>query len=328
MLLLQMSPYILFGLFIAGVLHVLIPQEKIYSHLSKNNFTSILKASLFGVPLPLCSCGVIPVAAHLRREGAAKGPTLSFLISTPTSGIDSILATYSLLGPLFAVIRPLASLVGGIMAGLLSAFSDKEAKPLSSMDFACTVCDITIPHLHSVTEKIERIFQYAFTDLLDDIAQWLMIGVAIGGIIAYLAPPALIERYLGNPLLAYPLMLLIGTPMYVCATGSIPIAASLILKGMTPGAGLLFLIAGPATNTATLSFVGGKLGKKALFIYIFTLFITALVFSFVIDLLWRFSGKNIILIAPGLKLFPLWLKSASAVILLALIGRVLLLKKR
>ena len=264
-LLLEMSPYLLLGFLAAGILNIFIPKEKIYKHLAGNNIKSIVKASIFGMPLPICSCGVIPVAAYLRQKGAGKGSTVSFLSSTPTSGIDSILATYSLLGPLFAIIRPVAALFAGIFGGILTNISrstHKKDSPPPLNGSSCNICSTPTPHSFSLLDKIKSIFNYAFLDLIGDIGKWIIIGILIGSVIGFLIPGNIIEKYLGTPVLAYPLMLLISIPMYICATGSIPIAASLILKGMTPGAGLVFLIAGPATNAATLSFTGGKLGKR------------------------------------------------------------------
>ncbi len=325
-LLLAMSPYLLFGFLIAGLLNILIPKEKIYKHFSGNNIKSIVKASIFGVPLPLCSCSVIPVAAYLRKEGAGKGSTISFLSSTPTTGIDSILATYSLLGPLFAIIRPVAAFFAGILGGTLTNLGEKskDKKIAHPEEFSCNICNITSPHSHTINEKIRSIFQYAFIDLIEDVGKWVLIGVLIGGIIGYLIPGNIIEQYLGNPILAYTIMLLIAIPMYICATGSIPIAASLILKGMAPGAGLVFLIAGPATNTATLSFVAGKLGKKTMFIYLSSIMITALLFGFLIDYIWKVSGNNINLLTGGMKMLPYWLKTASAILLSVFILRAIL----
>jgi len=327
-LLAEMSPYLLLGFFIAGLLHIIIPKEKIYKHFSGNNMFSVLKASLFGVPLPLCSCGVIPVAAHLRKEGAGKSSTISFLISTPTTGIDSILATYSLLGLLFAIIRPVSAFFAGIFAGIILNLSQKEKKAEVSEDFSCAICDVATPHAHSLTYKIKKMFKYGFFDLIEDIGKWIVIGVFFGGVIGYFVPSNIIERYLGNPELAYPLMLVISIPMYVCATGSIPIAASLIAKGMTPGAGLVFLIAGPATNTATLSFVAGKLGKKALFIYLFAIVFTSLLFGFLIDYIWQILGKDLTMFTDGMKMIPSWLKTLSAILLTGFILKAIFKKNK
>lgn len=318
-LLIEMAPYLLLGFFIAGVLYVFMPRERIYGYFSKPNFASVVKASLFGVPLPLCSCGVIPVAAHLKKEGASKGATISFLVSTPTTGVDSILATYSLLGPIFAIVRPIAAFFAGVLSGSLVNMTEKEQMTPSPRTFVCSTCDLDKPHVHSLNEKIKSIFKYGFLELIEDTGKWLVIGVLVGGIIGYWVSPDLISKYLGRPQFAYPLMLLIGIPMYVCATGSIPIAASLIAKGMSPGAGLVFLFAGPATNTATISFVGGKFGKRTLFIYIFSIVFTAVLFGFVIDYIWKNSSGNIALITGNMRMLPYWIKVVSAVVLTILI---------
>ncbi len=323
-LLLEMSPYLLFGFFIAGILNLIIPKDKIYTHLSGNKLSSIIKASLWGVPLPLCSCGVIPVAAYLRKEGAGKSSTVSFLSSTPTTGVDSILATYSLLGPLFAIIRPVAAFFAGIMSGSLIGILEKKHnkdKIKFTKRNSCIICNSEDSHSHNFLEKIKYIFQYGFIELIDDAGKWILIGVIAGGIIGFLIPGDFIEQYLSNPLLAYPIMLLISIPMYICATGSIPIAAALIIKGMSPGAGLIFLIAGPATNTATLAFVSGKLGKRILFIYLFSIIITALLFGLIVDHIWKFSGEDMNLITGGMKMLPIWLKTFSAILLSVLIIR-------
>jgi len=327
-LLLEMSPYILFGLLIAGFLYIIISKEKIYHHLAKNNFSAVLKASLFGIPLPLCSCGVIPVAVYLRKEGAGKGPTLSFLISTPTTGVDSILATYSLMGLLFAIIRPIAAFVAGVFAGIVTNLFDKEKESIINENSTCAICDLGTPHSHSLIFKIKTIFKYAFYELVEDFGKWLIIGIVVGGLIAYLVPAKIVEQYLSNPLLAYPLMIAIGLPMYVCATASIPIAAVLIMKGMSPGAGLIFLILGPATNVATLTFVAGKLGKKTLVIYIVTLVLTALFFAILLDLFWQASGKDIKLITGAGEMLPEWLKIISSLLLLIFILNTMIFKSR
>lgn len=328
-LLLEMSPYLLLGFLAAGILNIFIPKEKIYKHLAGNNIKSIVKASIFGMPLPICSCGVIPVAAYLRQKGAGKGSTVSFLSSTPTSGIDSILATYSLLGPLFAIIRPVAALFAGIFGGILTNISrstHKKDSPPPLNGSSCNICSTPTPHSFSLLDKIKSIFNYAFLDLIGDIGKWIIIGILIGSVIGFLIPGNIIEKYLGTPVLAYPLMLLISIPMYICATGSIPIAASLILKGMTPGAGLVFLIAGPATNAATLSFTGGKLGKRTLFMYLLSIMITALLFGLLLDFIWASSGKSFNLLTSSKQMLPLWIKTASAVLLSGLMINVFIHK--
>lgn len=320
-LLAEMAPYLLFGFLFAGLLHLFLRREKVIRHLAQNDFASVLKASLFGIPLPLCSCAVIPVAAHLEKQGAGRGPVLSFLISTPTTGVDSILATYSLLGPLLAILRPLAALFNGLLAGgLANLVENRRSAPPAAGDAKPAFASAS-PAPSTLKGKLTEIFRYSFDELLRDSTRWLIIGIITGGAISYFVPAGMVEKYLGNPLLAYPLMLLIGLPMYVCATGSIPIAASLILKGMSPGAGFIFLFAGPATSTAALSFVGGKMGKKSLALYLATILFSSLLFGGLIDTLWSMSGQDFGLISGDAEALPGWFKTTSALILLILFLR-------
>ncbi|MCD6384693.1 SO_0444 family Cu/Zn efflux transporter [Candidatus Sumerlaeota bacterium] len=321
LLFIEMSPYLLFGFLIAGILNLLIPSQRISRHFAGSNLRAVLKSTVLGIPLPLCSCGVIPVATHLRKQGASKGSVLSFLIATPTSGVDSILATYSLMGLLFTAFRVVVSFFSGILAGVLTNFLTVEEKPEKEYGIAdnCPFCDVVVPHTHSLSEKIKKVGHYAFVDLIADIGVWILIGVGIGGMIGYLVPVHIFERYLSNPLIAYPLMFVLGIPIYICATGSIPIAASLMLKGMTPGAALVFLIVGPATNTTTITVVGKLLGKKVLIIYLLTIIICAFVFGIILDQIVYSSGKDTALITGVRRLLPDAVKVSTGVVLLGLI---------
>ena len=247
----KMAPYLLFGFLFAGLLHIFFSPEKIARHLGKGNFVSVIKASLFGIPLPLCSCGVIPAALALRREGASIGAVLAFLISTPTTGIDSIFATYALLGGLFTGFRIVASFAAGVFAGVLANIFIKEKSFTPPEKESCKLCGHETEHKHSTMEKATEALRYAFIGLFDEIAKWLLIGVLIGGTISFFIPEGFFASFLGLGWVAYLVMFLIGTPMYVCATGSIPIAASMMLKGLSPGAAFVFLLSGPATNTVT-----------------------------------------------------------------------------
>ncbi len=217
----EMAPYLLFGFLIAGILHVLLPKEKVAKHLADRKFSSLLKATVFGIPLPICSCGVVPVAAHLQKQGAKRGPILAFLISTPTTGVDSILATYSLLGPLLAIMRPIAALFNGLLTGIVANFSLRK-QPEASADQA-QLSAIVEPsdgtnnsNNTNFTELTRKMFNYSFGELIEDIAKWLIIGIVVGGVISYFIPAELVERFLGNPILAYLVMLLIGIPPHVC----------------------------------------------------------------------------------------------------------------
>ncbi len=324
-LLLEMSPYLLFGFLIAGFLHTILDKSFIYRHLSGKNSFSIIKATLMGIPLPVCSCGVIPIAAHLKKNGAGKGSVLAFLISTPTSGIDSILATYALMGPIFAILRPIASFFGGFLAGILSNNIDKTPEMEEKDD--CDICESDIKEKEKgFFGKTKEIIRYGFVDLIEDTGKWLVIGIVAGGLISALLPQSIIEIYLSNTFLSYILMIIIAIPLYVCATGSIPIAASLILKGLSPGAALIFLIAGPATNTATISFIYGKFGKKTFIIYLFSIIITGLLFGILFDYIWNISGLSNSFFEGGMKMLPLWLKQVSAILLTVLILRMYAIK--
>ena len=307
---LAVAPYLLLGMFIAGILHVFLGEDFIRHHLGGKGMAPVVKATLFGIPLPICSCGVIPVAASLKKEGASKSSVLSFLVSTPTTGVDSILATYSLLGPLFAIFRPIAAFFSGITIGMVNRLFNKEKT--------------TIKHDHSHKAiatgfKVKEVFRYGFLELAEDIGKWLLIGVILGALLTVFIPESFMTRHLANPMLHFLLVLVIAIPLYVCATGSIPIATALIAKGFSPGAALIFLIAGPATNTVTLSFVYSKLGKRAFYIYLSSIIVISLLAGLVFNWIWGLLGSDLSLISPHGSHLSLWLTIPSGIILFALI---------
>ena len=306
-----MAPYLLMGMFFAGILHVFIGTEFISRHLGGSALSSITKATIFGIPLPICSCGVIPVAASLKKEGASKSATLSFLVSTPTTGVDSIMATYSLMGPLFAIFRPLAAFVSGITIGALNHFfnRDKEQPVKQKHD----------QHNVPTHRKIKEVFSYGFLELAEDIGKWLVVGVIIGGFLTAIIPQDLVLQYFSSPWLHFLVMLVLAIPLYVCATGSIPIAAALIYKGFSPGAALVFLIAGPATNAVTLSFVRSKLGKRAFYLYLVAIIVVSILAGIIFNEIWKGMGSDLSLIHPHGENLPLILRIVTGVILLLLI---------
>ncbi len=330
-----MSPYLLLGFTVAGVLKVLIPDKFLSKHFSGKGIWPVFKAALAGIPLPLCSCGVIPVTAHLRKLGATKGAAISFIISTPSVGVGSILATASLLGWVFTFIRLAADFVIGILAGLLvnifvasekialedngSESIHQEVLDKSSQPSAC--CS----HKKTYMSKLKSIFNYAYLELVEDVAKWLLLGLFIGGVISYFMPADLVSEYLGTKWISYTAMLVIGLPMYVCATGSIPMVAPLILKGMNPGAGLIFLIVGPATNTATMAFIAGKLGIRTFVIYLVSIIIGSLGFGLGMDLLWSNLGINIKDVG-GMQMLPEWLYLVSSLVMALMIIKALFLR--
>ena len=319
----RMSPYLMFGFLFAGILHVLFSPEKIAKHFGKQNLGAVIKASLAGIPLPLCSCGVIPTALALRKEGASIGAVLSFLISTPTTGIDSMFATYSLLGPVFAIYRVIASFVSGVFAGIMANIFAKEPikpKEIAPKEHQCKICEEKENHSHSAVSKIKGVFIYAYGELLADTGKWLILGVLLGGVITYFMPDAFIQNYLGNKWVSIILMVIIGIPMYVCATGSIPIAAALMLKGMNPGAAFAFLLAGPATNTVTITVVAKYIGKKAVAIYLLSIALTAIVFGVLLDEVWGIFFKgNFRENMMHMHMLPDWIGISCTLVLLFLI---------
>jgi uncharacterized membrane protein YraQ (UPF0718 family) len=296
-------------------------------YLGKGKVRSVFLSALIGVPIPLCSCGVVPAAAGLKKQGANNGATLAFLISTPETGVDSIPITYALIDPFMAVIRPVAAFISAVTAGLLENFTGKEISPahLTHETPVNKCCDMTSggkkqKSNYITSSKLYDGLKYAFIDLLGDIGRWFILGIFIAGLISYYIPDNLIESYLGNNVLAMFVMLITGIPMYVCATSSTPIAAALILKGLNPGAALVFLLAGPATNIASLSMVYKILGKKALLIYLASISVCALIFGFLTDLLYKglkISPKSSI--GNTVELIPFQLEIFSAVILAVLL---------
>lgn len=281
----EMAPYLLFGFLIAGLMHAFIPGTIYSRYLAQRNFKSVVLATLFGIPLPLCSCGVIPTAMSLRREGASKGATTAFLIATPQTGVDSIIATYSLMGLPFAIIRPIAALVTALLGGQLVNLTQGEDVE-SSGGHATSDCADCIPAEEkslSFFGKIKVAMRYAFIDMMQDIGKWLIIGLIVAGLITVFVPDSAFEIFKDNSLASMLLVLCIAVPMYLCATGSIPIAVALMMKGLTPGAGLVLLMAGPACNMASILVINKVLGRKTLITYLASIITGAVGFGLMID---------------------------------------------
>ena len=287
----DMGIYILFGLLASGILHQFMREEWIQKHLGKNTHGSVYKAALYGTPLPLCSCSVIPFAATLHRKGASKGATLSFLISTPITGIDSILATFGMFGGVFTLYRVVSSVIIAITAGLLmNIFEKKEIiEPKKSFSFSATP---PIPSPKVTSQKRDKkqnkfspydVFHYAFITLLGSFSKPLLFGLLLGAFIT-VAMPSNLQQFFGeNRFLGYIIAVAIAAPMYVCATASLPIAVSLVLAGVSPGAVFIFLSAGPATNTVTMGVVKSMLGMRALIIYLCVIMGGSILFGALID---------------------------------------------
>ncbi|MBN2184701.1 MAG: SO_0444 family Cu/Zn efflux transporter [Candidatus Krumholzibacteriota bacterium] len=311
----EMSPYLIFGFFVAGLLSVFIRPETVEKHLGGGGFLQVIKASLFGVPLPLCSCGVIPVAVSLRKHGASRGAMTSFLISTPQTGIDSIFVTLSLLGPVYAVFRPIVAFVSGIVGGaavnILVKNGDDQTQEVPVCRDACCTAD-------GNRRKFTEVFQYAFRTLPADINKALIFGIVIAGVIGALIPDDFLTGILGGGIVAMLAMMALGIPIYVCATASVPIAAAIIAKGVSPGAALVFLMTGPATNAAAVLALGKILGKRSAVIYLATLAVSAVTAGILLDLV--YSSPNVAQPAGMPFMLPEWVKVSSAAVLSAVIA--------
>lgn len=342
------APWLLLGLVIAGIINVYLPEQFLVKHLGKEGLLTTIKAAFIGAPLPLCSCGVIPAALGLRRAGASKGATTAFLVSTPETGVDSISVSYVLLGPFMAIIRPIAAITSAIVAGLLvgsekdtakpraenieqtenpaakkSCCSKKEAESKKAEKSGCCGTKTKPLAAPNHSQKLQQALSFSGTKLLSDTAKWLMLGLFFAALVQTYVPSDFFSQW-GQGILAMLVVILISIPMYVCATASTPIAAGLLLSGVSPGAVLVFMLAGPATNIATIGVVASELGKRALFAYLFSVIGVALAFGFLTDYLVSEYGFTV---APMLGehhhgILPYWLELSMAVLLAALLLRI------
>ncbi len=279
----EMSPYILLGFLIAGLMHAFISRKTLARHLSGNDWRTVVKSALIGVPLPLCSCGVLPTAIAMKRSGASKGATTSFLIATPQTGVDSISATWSLLGPAFAVVRPVAALTTAVFGGMFVGKVDKKDTSEETIVGEYTLADDDRPA--GWRARMAAALRYGFVDLVGSIGGWLVAGLIIAALITVYVPADFFEILGRNPFLSMIAVLVIAVPMYVCATGSIPIAMSLMLKGLSPGTALVLLMAGPAANFASFTLISREMGKKAASVYLAAIVAGAMAFGLAIDYL-------------------------------------------
>lgn len=351
-LLLEMAPWLLLGLIFAGLLKVYFPQKHIDKYLGKANFKSSLNAALLGIPMPLCSCGVIPTGISFYKNGASKGATNSFLISTPQTGVDSIFATYSMLGWPFAVLRPIVAFFTGVLGGIFTNIFVKEKpapvaaspSPFANLKIDTAAlgkagetcdddsCNCHEPKVEDKRHSLVRAADYAFVELLQDIAKWLLIGFLAAALISVVLPDDFFSSFKGLGLLEILVVLAASVPIYICATGSIPIAAVLLMKGVSPGAALVFLMAGPATNVATMTVLGKTMGRKSLTIYLISIIGGAIFFGMLTNMFipadWILSKiMHIHGDGEGHEMLPRWLQLASTILLLVSIPGGYLLSK-
>jgi uncharacterized membrane protein YraQ (UPF0718 family) len=271
----EMAPYLLFGFLMAGVLSTLISRDYVRRHLGGKGILGSIKAALIGVPMPICSCGVIPLAASLRKHGASRGATASFLASTPQTGVDSLLVTYALLGWVFAIFRALVAFASGILCGVaVTSVSERNEKEEDAEPES-------IPTNHQ--PLLLRMLNYGFLILPRNISKAMVLGIIVSGVISGLIPENFFADSLGDSPYAMLLMLVIGIPLYVCSSASVPIALAFIKAGLSPGAALVFLITGPATNAATLTTLWQIIGKKQLVVFLITLTLCALAAGYIMN---------------------------------------------
>lgn len=312
-LLLEMAPYLLIGFLFAGVLKVFFPKRLIRKYIGGSNLKSVVNASLLGVPMPLCSCGVLPTGISFFKNGASRGSTVSFLVSTPQTGIDSMIATYAMLGLPLAILRPLIALLSGIMGGALTNYFGGSVTAAEQLKD--TVED-------NGKRSLRELFRYGFVEMLQDISKWLIIGFLIAAFLSVLIPADFFVETITNEYLSMLLILVASIPLYVCATGSIPIAAVLLMKGLSPGAAIVFLMAGPATNAATMAVISNTMGRRTFWLYLASIVGGAMLFGTIVN---EFIPREWILNAipefhhSGGHHQNTWVKTISGIVLILLI---------
>ncbi len=321
------SVYVIFGIVAAGMLKVFLKPSTVAGHLGSGRFSSVFKAALLGVPLPLCSCGVLPAAASLKKQGANNGAVASFLISTPESGVDSIALTYALMDPIMTVARPGAAFAAAVTAGITENLLHPPAKtpiPLfdlsRSVDSCCNGTDCS-SEAHqggrSFRQQVKAGLVYAFGEVWGDLAVWFFTGLLLAGVISVLLPMELASAHLGGGLGSMMIMLVIGIPFYICATASTPIAATFLLKGVSPGAALVFLLVGPATNITSLTVLPSVLGKRGTAIYLASLSLVAVLSGLALDSIYSSLGISArAVLGKAAELVPHELGVLGAVLLL------------
>ena len=328
---LDAAPWLLFGLLIAGLIHAWAPQEGMARLLGGRGPKPVILGALIGAPLPICSCGVLPAAIGLRRNGASREATTAFLVATPETGVDSVALSYAMLGPFMAVARPIAAISSAIVTGLLMRILPPEnattAAPESAPSSCCNTGSCSSEKAggaqgsQSFVQRTAGGLKYALTDIFDDIALWLLVGLVLAAATTTWVPPETLGSY-GSGIGAMVVMVLVGIPMYICATASTPVAASFIIAGVSPGAAMVFMLAGPATNIATLGVVRREMGTRGVGLYLTGIIVTAIVAGLLTDMAVGALGVDMSVQLSGEgEMVPGWLAAASAGIFLALGAR-------
>jgi uncharacterized membrane protein YraQ (UPF0718 family) len=344
----EASIFLLFGFVLAGVLAVLVPARTVIRFFGRGRVKSVLWSSTIGVPLPLCSCGVLPTALGLRRRGATKGATVSFIISTPETGVDSISLTYALMDPIVMIFRPLAAMTTALTAGIATNFfgyakaertaateipaAEDNAQACHGhchehdffehhMESESLFAEPRRPPLQMVRHIAERIHHYAFRELFDEISYLLIAGIAASGVVAAALPASFFQQYLSGEFTSMIAMLLIGIPIYTCASASTPIAAAFVLKGLNPGAALVFLLAGPATSFVSVTVLLKTLGARVVAIYLGTIVVLTLLAGYALNRVYAALDIDpLATFGTAAGFVPEWLKIAGAVLLLVMMA--------
>jgi len=325
------APWLLLGLFVAGLVHALIPPQALRRWVGGRGFGGIARAAVIGAPLPLCSCGAIPTALTLYRNGAGRGPSVAFLIGTPGIGVDSVIITQALLGPFMMVARALGAVVSAITTGLLVARTGRSVPtPAQATTAGCgsggccsggTGRAAETCAAEGLGERLRGGIVYGFTDLLDDISGWMLAGLVVAGVLIALVPPQALATY-GSGLLPMLLMAVVGVPLYICATAATPVAAGMLVAGVSPGTVLVFLLAGPMTSMATLGLLHREMGKAALATYLAGIVGSTVALGLLVDVIHVQSGIDVASqIGAVRELLPAWLQWAALVIIVALAVR-------
>ena len=324
-LVIESAPWLLVGYLLAGIIKQVIPSSWVEKQLAPPGFSSILKGALIGAPLPLCSCGVIPAALAIRKAGASKGATSSFMVATPETGVDSISFSYAVLGPIFAVVRPIGALISAIVAGVLVSAFDREDPVIEENSQSCGNCCTDSQQGASQKESLGQRFlnavRYGYGRMIQDTAKWLVIGLVAATFITALVPQSFFLQW-GDGLLAMLIMVIVGLPMYICATASTPVAASLLFAGISPGAALVFMLTGPATNIATMGVIKEQLGLRSLVAYLIGVIGTAIACGLILNELYQVLNLSLQLeITEHGQSYPLW-RQLAAVFLTSLVASV------
>jgi hypothetical protein len=275
------SPWLLLGFLLAGFLKVFVPSDFLYRHFTGGGFRSILMATLIGIPLPLCSCGVIPVGVGLYRQGVPKPATLAFFISTPATTVSAVILSIGMLGWKFALLEIIICFSVAFLTGSLFFLLEERGRKRGKVKGFSLACVSTeFKREAGLKAKITEMFRYGFVEMVDDVGLYVLIGLFTAGIVAVFLPSSLVAQHLGGGILPLLVMVFIGTPMYICSTASIPFVAAMAGKGMSLSAGLVFLVAGPATNLSTILVIGKAMDKGTAALYLSSIIVFSVLLAY------------------------------------------------